>query len=148
VAKTKPTAADYPFVLQIEDEMAQTAVRIVNDKLASLADAAIPLEGRLIPDERPTGLDSRATSMVFFATDFARAFRWSGAEWEDLPGQDPRNLVAWFAPTGPPGTTLTIPGWALCTGKIVQQTTSTGALVSLQTPVIQSRDGLMAYIRL
>lgn len=148
MARKKPTPSDYPFVDQIKDAQAQLAVRIVNDKLAILADAAIPIEGTLSPDEKPSPLDQRAANLLFYSTDFTRTFRWSGTAWEDAPGQDPRGLVAWFSPPGPPGTVLTMPGWALCTGRIVQQTRADGTLQALQTPVIPTRDGLMAYIRL
>lgn len=148
MAKKKPTAADYPFVDQIQDPLAQNAVRIVNDKLASLADAATPIEGKLNPDERPGPLDQRAAGLLFYATDFARTFRWTGAKWEDALGQPERGLVGWFAPPGPPDATLTIPGWASCNGKSVQQTSSDGSLKTLQTPTIPSSNGLVAYIRL
>ncbi len=146
--KKKPTAADYPFVDQIQDPQAQTAVRITNDKLASLADGAIPIEGRLAPDERPSPLDSRAAGLLFYSTDFARTFRWNGTRWEDAPGQPERGLVGWFAPPGPPDATLVLPGWASCNGKQVQQTSSDGSLKALQTPAIPASNGLVAYIRL
>lgn len=148
MAKKKTTPADYPFVEQITDPMTQNAVRIVNDKLASLADSAVPIEGRLAPDERPSPLDQRAAGLLFYSTDFARAFRWNGTSWEDAPGQPDRGIVGWFAPPGPPDTILTIPGWASCNGKIVQQTSSDGSIKSLQTPAIPASNGLVAYIRL
>lgn len=148
MAKKRPTPADYPFVDQIKDEAAQMAVRIVNDKLASLADSASPIEGKLSPDERPSPLDQRAAGLLFYSTDFARAFRWTGSAWEDAPGQPERGLVGWFAPPGPPDTALTLPGWASCNGKIVQQTSSDGSLKALQTPAIPASNGLVAYIRL
>ncbi len=148
MARQSPTPADFPFVQQIKDEMTQTAVRILNSKLAELVDTARPLRGTLIPDEKPLGLGVTATNLLFYSTDFNRVFRWAGENWEDAPGQDPRNMIAWFAPAGPPGTILTITGWAICTGKDVQQSQADGTLVSLKTPVIPTRDGLMAYIRL
>lgn len=148
MAKKKLTAADYPFVDQIQDQMAMTAVRITNDKLASLADSAVPVEGRLNPDERPSPLDQRAAGLLFYSTDFARVFRWTGSAWEDAPGQPERNQVGWFAPAGPPDTILTMAGWASCNGKTVQQTSSDGALKTLQTPTIPAANGLVAYIRL
>ncbi len=144
--RIKPTIADYPFVNQVQDPGAQRAVHLLNDKLASVSDAATPLQGTLSPDQRPLNLDRRATDLLFYSTDFDRIFRWTGTGWEDAPGGgEPRNLIGWF---WQPTPVVSRPGWALCNNSVVQQTDSQGNLVRLQTPIVNAINGLVAYIRL
>jgi len=67
------------------------------------------------------------TGFLFYATDYAHTWRWTGTTWEFAPGDRFSGEIAWFAL--PLGT-----GWALCDGSPTTMTTPTATTVAVNTP--------------
>ena len=76
-----------------------------------------------------TGLTTDDAGYVYDATDFNRAYRWSGAAWADAPWAPARYEIGWFAAAPEP-----VAGWALCNGASVTRSTATGGSTSYTTP--------------
>lgn len=70
--------------------------------------------GTLSPDQKPT-LTTEDAGYLFGSTDFQRLYKWTGAAWNDAPGQPTRGSIQWFDASAHadfvPGA-----GWALCDG--------------------------------
>lgn len=67
------------------------------------------------------------TGFLFYATDYAHTWRWTGTTWEYAPGDRSSGEIAWF--TANPGT-----GWVLCNGSSVTRTTATAGTSAFTTP--------------
>lgn len=82
--------------------------------------------GTLSPDAKPT-LTADDIGYVFYATDFSRAYRWSGSAWADAQASDRGSIVFFDAN---PGT-----GWHLADGSTnVTKSTSTGGTTTVTVP--------------
>lgn len=77
--------------------------------------------------DKPADLDVNDTGFLFFGTDYAHTWRWTGTAWEYAPGDRTRGEIAWFAAN--PGT-----GWVLCNGSATTQTTPTAGTAAFTTP--------------
>lgn len=88
-----------------------------------------PVEDTISPDNKPADLNPYDVGFLFYATDFARTFRWNGTAWEDAPGAPARFQLAFFTATPSPSA-----GWGLCDGGSVTRSTTTGGTTSLTTP--------------
>jgi len=75
------------------------------------------------------GLTADDAGYQYFATDFDRAYRWTGAAWADAPGQPQRGQICYFDDSLAPGA-----GWALADGSTVTRSTATGGTASYTTP--------------
>lgn len=64
---------------------------------------------------------------LYFATDYARAFRWTGAAWENAPGEDPQGEIRFFAIA--PST-----GWQPCDGTATTRSTTAGGTTAVTVP--------------
>jgi len=81
-----------------------------------------------------TGLTTNDAGYLYYATDFARAYRWTGSAWEDAPGAPARGQIVYFPVTlhadFAPGT-----GWQLCDGTAgVTRSTPTGGTTTVTVP--------------
>lgn len=82
---------------------------------------------------KPTDLGWIATNksidagFLFYATDYAHTWRWTGTAWEYAPGDRPSGEIGWF--TAAPGT-----GWALCNGSAATRSTSVAGTAAFTTP--------------
>lgn len=86
-----------------------------------------------------TGLTADDAGYLFMATDFDRVYRWTGAAWEDAPGQPAREFIQLFntAPTGN--------GWQLCNGAVgVTISTATGGTTTLTVPNLNGATTFLA----
>ena len=75
----------------------------------------------------PTDLGENDTGFLFYGTDYAHTWRWTGTTWEFAPGDRFSGEIAWFAV--PLGT-----GWALCDGSATTMTTPEAEVVDVTTP--------------
>lgn len=64
---------------------------------------------------------------LYYATDYARAFRWTGSAWENAPGEDAQGEIRFFAIA--PST-----GWQLCDGTTTTRSTSAGSTAAVTVP--------------
>ena len=76
-----------------------------------------------------TGLTTDDAGYAYEATDFNRAYRWSGTAWADAPGAPARYEIGSFAAAPEPAA-----GWALCNGASVTRSTATGGSTAFTTP--------------
>jgi hypothetical protein len=125
----------------VVDAPTQLALRILLEQDSAIRDAAVPLRGKLAPDEKPGGLQTADQGLLFYSVDFDRAYRWSGAAWEDAPGQPARGMVAFFAIDPPIG-------WLRCDGRAGFGTTADGQVIRRVAPVVAVLNGLAAWVRL
>lgn len=97
-----------------------------------------PMSGTLSPDQKPT-LTTADAGLKFYATDFDRTYRWTGAVWADaiVPSSVPRKTIVWSDIAL--GT-----GFALCDGSTVTVSTSSGGTASYTTPNLT---GSNAFVR-
>lgn len=145
---TRPPLA-YAAINQVAEGPVRLALQFLIKVLGIIRDTAVPLRGKLNPDERPTNLTQSDLGLLFYATDYDRVYRWSGTAWEDGPGQPARGMVAFFQ-------TAPVAGWAVADGRSATMTTSTGGLVQIVTPVVVLQtttptnlsSGLTPYLRL
>jgi len=72
-------------------------------------------------------LTTNDAGYLYYATDYARTFRWTGSVWENAPGDTMQGEVRGF--TIAPGT-----GWQLCDGSTVTRSTPTGGTTSVTVP--------------
>jgi hypothetical protein len=77
--------------------------------------------------DKPTDLDTSDNGLLFYGTDYAHTWRWTGAAWEYAPGDRAAGEIAWF--TSDPGT-----GWALCDGSATTRTTAAAGTAAFTTP--------------
>lgn len=78
------------------------------ESIRQMFSRVIPLRGLLA--KRPSSLGKDDEDFLYYATDFARLFRWTGTAWERAPGEDQTAEIRFFGPVAP-GT-----GWHLCDG--------------------------------
>lgn len=127
----------------IHDHAVRLQLRIFADRDGVIRDAAIPLRGRLVPDERPEGLKPSDIGLAYYATDFDRVLLWDGAVWGDAPGQPARGMIVFFE------TGVTPPAWWLrCDGRTADGTQADGSMARVKAPTVPAFNGLLAYMRL
>ena len=132
-----------PYLTQIlaKDQAIGQAFRFLGDQISKLTRGATI--GTLVPDQKPVGLGLKNESAEFFATDYARLYRWTGTVWEDSPDAPARFQIVLFAQAPEPPI-----GWAPCDGRRVTRSTSTGGITSYTTPVRPVSDNLVFWVRL
>jgi hypothetical protein len=64
---------------------------------------------------------------LYYATDYARLFRWTGTAWTRAPGERPTCEIAFF-------TVAPTTGWLLCDGGSGTRTTDTAGTTAVTTP--------------
>lgn len=87
------------------------------------------LAGRMsgLLSAKPTGLTTGDAGVLYYATDFARTFEWSGSAWANAKGETPQDVIVFAAAS--PGT-----GWSLCDGSTATYSTATGSTTSKSKP--------------
>lgn len=91
------------------------------------------VNGTISPDQKPTGIDTTDTGLLFNSTDFDRIYRWGGAAWSDAPGQPQRDVVE-MCRTAPAGN-----GWHLCDGTAgVTISKSDGTTTTITVPAMNA----------
>jgi hypothetical protein len=76
---------------------------------------------------KPTDLATDDTGLLYYATDYARTFRWTGSAWENAPGETPQGAIAFFDAN--PGT-----GWGLADGSTATYSTAVAGTTSKAKP--------------
>lgn len=76
---------------------------------------------------KPADLGDNDTGFLFYGTDYAHTWRWTGTAWQYAPGDRIAGEIAWF--TEAAGT-----GWALCNGAAVTRTTAVAGTAAFTTP--------------
>lgn len=94
------------------------------------------MRGTLSPNLKPTDLGTNDVGFLFYSTDFARTYRWSGSAWADAGFEEPRGMIAWSAD---PFSFSGITGWALADGSTVTASTTTGGTQSVALPNLHQR---------
>jgi hypothetical protein len=84
---------------------------------------------------KPTGLGADDTGLLYYATDYARTWRWSGSAWANAPGEMAQGAIAYFDAN--PGT-----GWSIADGTTVTYSTTTAGTTSKAKP-----NAVGAYIK-
>lgn len=136
----------YPGLSQVADSGAQSAIRLVWDRIGLLVlSTTTPTSGTLNPDTKPTGLGPKDAGRIFLATDYNRRYRWTGTAWEDDPAAPTRYQISFFLAGSTPQPTT---GWVACDGTTVNASTAAGATESFTTPIIPVLYGQTAWIRL
>lgn len=87
-----------------------------------------PLRGTISPDQKPGGLGAGDVGFRFFATDYNREYRWTGAGWADGPGAESRFQYVNFDVNVPDTN-----GWILANG-IAQTRSTAGGGTAAFTP--------------
>ena len=67
------------------------------------------MRGTINPDQKPT-LVAADAGFLFYSTDFAHTYRWTGTAWEYAPGDDGSGYVAFYTVAPPAGI------WQACDG--------------------------------
>lgn len=76
---------------------------------------------------KPADLGATDAGFLFYATDYAHTWRWTGSAWEYAPGDRASGEFAYFM--ADPGT-----GWRLCDGATVTRTKSDATTASVTLP--------------
>lgn len=76
---------------------------------------------------KPTDLTTADAGLLYFATDYARTFRWTGSAWENAPGETAQGAISFF--DGNPGT-----GWSIADGTTTTFSTATAGTTSKAKP--------------
>jgi len=129
-----------PYVEQISDQPTKQAMRFLADQVGRLTRGGFV--GTLSPDQKPR-LALKDAGQEFFATDYARGYRWTGSVWEDLPDAPARFQVVLFGQFPEPPI-----GWAPCDGRNVARSTSTGGVAFYVAPNVPFTAGLQYWVRL
>jgi hypothetical protein len=82
----------------------------------------------------PSGLTLFESGFLFYATDYAHTWRWTGLGWEYAPGDRASGEIGWFA--ADPGT-----GWALCNGTGTTRSLPNAGTAAFTTPNLIGRYG-------
>jgi hypothetical protein len=135
------TPITIPYLQQIKDPAIYQALRFLGDQVGRLTRGAF--QGTLSPDQRPQRLTAQDAGQEFFATDFARGYRWTGTAWQDLPDAPGRFQCVLFAQAPEPPI-----GWSPCNGQNTVRSTSSGGVATFTTPNIPFNAGLQYWVRL
>lgn len=130
-----------PYLPQIKDYPTRESLKLVTDQVATLTRGSFT--GTLNPDQKPKDLALKDSGIEFFATDYARLYRWSGLAWEDSPDAPARFQIVLFGQAPEPPI-----GWAPCDGRGVMRSTNVGQVTYYNTPVFPNVSNLQYWVRL
>lgn len=114
-------------VLYVETDRGNAVYRSTGSNWVLIAQAR-PMDVTLSPDTKPAGLGANDTGFLISATDFFREYVWVGTGWIDVPGQESRDTIQFFA------IAPIVNGWQYCDGSTVTESQADGSTASVTVP--------------